>query len=169
MAALMVKDKILGGLWGAGVGDALGVPVEFRSRERMRQDPVLDMRGYGTHNQPAGTWSDDSSLMLCTAGSLLVGFDTRHLGSLFVRWLQEALWTAWDEVFDVGGTTYRAINDLSKGAEPEQAGAHQSNKVYKSKEIGVTRWINSTAPLGGITSRVNWVSVPKSLSRSVPA
>ena len=71
MTNFTVKDKILGSLWGAVAGDALGVPVEFQSRERLRQDPVRDMRGYGTYNQPAGTWSDDSSLMLCTVGSLL--------------------------------------------------------------------------------------------------
>ena len=41
-------------VWGALVGDALGVPVEFMSRETVRKNPVSDMRGYGTHNQPAG-------------------------------------------------------------------------------------------------------------------
>jgi len=40
------------------VGDALGVPVEFTGRQTLRRDPVTDMVGYGTHNQPAGTWSD---------------------------------------------------------------------------------------------------------------
>ncbi len=127
MTDLTVKEKILGGLWGAVVGDALGVPVEFRSREELRQDPVQDMRGYGTYGQPAGTWSDDSSLMLCTVESLLDGLDTGHLGSLFVRWLQEAHWTPWDKVFDVGGTTNQAINRLSQGVEPEQAGLTDEN------------------------------------------
>ncbi len=127
MTDLSVKDKILGGLWGAVVGDALGVPVEFQSRERLRQDPVRDMRGLGTYNQPAGTWSDDSSLMLCTVVSLLDGFNAGHLGSLFVRWLHEAHWTPWEEVFDVGGTTRQAINRLSQGVEPEQAGLTDEN------------------------------------------
>ena len=66
-----MKNRILGGLWGAIVGDALGVPVEFTSREERRRDPVTDMRGYGTHRQPPGTWSDDSSLLLCTVEALL--------------------------------------------------------------------------------------------------
>lgn len=48
-------------LLGLAVGDALGVPVEFRSRHAIKSDPVTNMRGNGTHNQPAGTWSDDSS------------------------------------------------------------------------------------------------------------
>ncbi|MBP8699838.1 MAG: ADP-ribosylglycohydrolase family protein, partial [Syntrophorhabdaceae bacterium] len=65
------KDKILGGLWGAIVGDALGVPVEFQSRAERKKDPVTGMRKGGTFNLPAGSWSDDSSLMLCTVEGLL--------------------------------------------------------------------------------------------------
>ena len=63
--------RIDGGLLGLLVGDALGVPVEFSSREQRLADPVTDMRAFGTHNQPAGTWSDDGSLALCTASSLI--------------------------------------------------------------------------------------------------
>lgn len=119
---LSERDRIRGGLWGAVVGDALGVPVEFRSREDLRRDPLKDMRGYGTYNQPPGTWSDDSSLLLCTVESLLHGFDPQHLGRLFVSWLREAHWTPWGEVFDIGGTTRAAIHNLETGSEPEAAG-----------------------------------------------
>ena len=56
----------LGGLWGAIVSEALGVPVEFTTPAERRRDPVTDMRGYGTHQQPPGTWSDDTLLLLCT-------------------------------------------------------------------------------------------------------
>ena len=85
MTDLSVTERVLGGLWGAVVGDALGVPVEFQGREQLRQNPVQDMRGYGTCHQPAGTWSDDSSLMLCTVEGLADGFDTGLLGMLFTR------------------------------------------------------------------------------------
>jgi len=64
------QDRVLGGLWGAIIGDALGVPVEFTSRESCRRNPGTGMRGYGTHHQPLGTWSDDSSLLLCTVEAL---------------------------------------------------------------------------------------------------
>lgn len=69
--AVSAKNRILGGLWGSLVGDALGVPVEFLDRASVQADPVTEMRGFGTHRQPAGTWSDDSSLLLCTADSLV--------------------------------------------------------------------------------------------------
>ncbi len=127
MTNLSVTERILGGLWGAVVGDALGVPVECQNREQLRQNPVQDMRGYGTYHQPAGTWSNDSSLMLCTVESLEDGFDTGRLGMLFVRWLNQAHWTPWQEVFDVGGTTRQGINRLSQGVEPEQAGLIDEN------------------------------------------
>ncbi len=67
--------------------------------------------------------------MLCTAESLLDGFDTGYLGSLFGWWLNQAHWTPWEEVFDAGGITHRAIYRLSQGAQPGQAGrssVHQS-------------------------------------------
>ncbi len=127
MTDLSLTERVLGGLWGAVVGDALGVPVEFQSREQLRQNPLQDMRGYGTYHQPAGTWSDDSSLMLCTVEGLADGFDTGRLGMLFTRWLDQAHWAPWQEVFDVGGTTLMAINRLSQGVEPEQAGLIDEN------------------------------------------
>jgi len=116
------NSKILGGLWGAIIGDALGVPVEFKSREEVRRNPVATMRGYGTFNLPAGSWSDDSSLMLCTTESLLYGFDTDLMGKLFIRWLNDGYLTPWGDTFDVGGTTHSGIKRMIKGITPEEAG-----------------------------------------------
>ncbi|MGB9887125.1 MAG: ADP-ribosylglycohydrolase family protein [Moorellales bacterium] len=116
-------DRILGGLWGVVVGDALGVPVEFVDRERLRRAPVTGMRGYGTHGQPPGTWSDDTSLTLCTLEGLLSGFDLRAIAENFLRWYQEGRWTPWGRVFDVGITTREAIARLAAGVSPEEAGS----------------------------------------------
>lgn len=57
---------------GLCVADALGVPVEFNSREKLKANPVTDMRAYGTHNQPYGTWSDDTSMTLCACIAALI-------------------------------------------------------------------------------------------------
>lgn len=65
------RESVFGGLLGLCVGDALGVPVEFIPREALAQDPVTGYREYGTHNQPRGTWSDDSSLAFCTVAALV--------------------------------------------------------------------------------------------------
>jgi len=127
MTEVSFRERVLGALWGAVVGDALGVPVEFTSREERKKDPVTDMRGFGTHRQPAGTWSDDSSLTLCTAESLLNGFDLKDMGQRFVGWYREGYWTPWGKVFDIGGTTRNAIIRLSRGADPETAGDKDEN------------------------------------------
>ena len=66
----MDLETIKAAMLGVIVGDALGVPVEFMSRDALTACPVTDMRAYGTHDQPAGTWSDDSSMALCLMESL---------------------------------------------------------------------------------------------------
>jgi ADP-ribosyl-[dinitrogen reductase] hydrolase len=121
-------NKSLGGLWGAVVGDALGVPVEFSRRDEVQQTPVAEMRGNGSHHQPAGTWSDDSSLLLCTIDSLLRSdFDTNDMGHRFVQWYQEELWTPWGKVFDVGVTTAQALARIANGVRAEVAGSDGQN------------------------------------------
>src|SRR5882672_6280854 len=115
--------RILGGIWGSLIGDALGVPVEFKDRAEVQADPVTDMRGFGSHNQPAGTWSDDSSLLLCSADSLIRHeFDTEDMGKRFLAWYREELWTPHGRVFDVGVTTSRALSRISSGVPAEVAG-----------------------------------------------
>lgn len=63
-------SKIIDGLIGFVVGDAMGVPVEFSMREKMFINPVTDMIGYGSHNVPAGTWSDDTSMTIALIDSI---------------------------------------------------------------------------------------------------
>lgn len=114
--------KIKSALFGVAVGDALGVPVEFKSRETIRKNPVTDMIGFGTYNLPAGTWSDDSSLTFCLAEALTQDFDLNVIGQNFVKWYHENYWTPHGHVFDIGIATRQAISRLAKGEKPELAG-----------------------------------------------
>jgi ADP-ribosyl-[dinitrogen reductase] hydrolase len=109
-------------LFGIAIGDALGVPVEFNSRETIAKNPVREMQGYCTHNQPPGTWSDDSSLAFCMAESLCNGYNTNDIASNFVKWLDEGFWTPYGDVFDIGNTTHNAIANLKNGSDPVFAG-----------------------------------------------
>ncbi len=118
----MDRQEVLGGVFGVAVGDALGVPVEFKKRSALKAKAVTKMLGYGTHHQPEGTWSDDSSLTFCLIESLCGGFDLSDIDHRFVRWLDEGYWTPHGEVFDVGNTTSRAISRLRAGADPVKAG-----------------------------------------------
>lgn len=118
-----LADRMLGALWGSVVGDALGVPVEFRTRAALAKDPVTDLRGHGTYDQLPGTWSDDSSLMLCTLDSLLDSrFDSADIARRFVNFLDAAYMTPRGQVFDVGVATSGAIDRLRSGVAAEQAG-----------------------------------------------
>lgn len=111
----MAGNKALDALLGVAVGDAVGVPYEFNSRERMAAKPATDMVGYGTHRQPKGTWSDDSSLTFCLAQALVDdGYSLKSISDKFIRWKHNSYWTAHDELFDIGITTSDAIDRLER-------------------------------------------------------
>lgn len=114
--------QIKSALFGVAIGDALGVPVEFKSREAILQNMVTDMIGYGTYNQPPGTFSDDSSMTFCLAEALTNDFDLNQIARNFVKWYHENFWTARGEVFDIGIATREAINRIAHGEVPEFAG-----------------------------------------------
>ncbi len=120
----MIKDA----LFGLAVGDALGVPIEFKSRETIKQNPLTDMIGYGTYNLPPGTWSDDSSLAFCLAEALTHDFDVEIISENFQKWLYQNYWTPHGHVFDVGITTRQAIFNLSTGTRPNLAGGFDENE-----------------------------------------
>ena len=103
-------EAIEGAIMGSVVGDALGVPGEFMEREELRKHPIVEMIGGGAHEQLPGTWSDDTSMTLCTIDSIIekgVDFDDQMYR--FADWLWSASNTARGEVFDVGGATKHAI------------------------------------------------------------
>ncbi|WP_203256190.1 ADP-ribosylglycohydrolase family protein [Hyunsoonleella ulvae] len=115
-------EKIRGGIIGVAVGDALGVPYEFLSRDEMKERPAKEMIGYGSHNQPAGTWSDDSSLTFCLMEGLLEGYNTKNIADKFIEWYDESYWTPHGHVFDIGVTTRQSIFYMKKGHTPEICG-----------------------------------------------
>jgi len=117
-----MKENIRSVLFGVAVGDALGVPVEFKSRQYLKENPVTEMIGHGTHNQPPGTWSDDTSLSLCLAETIAEGYSLSKLAGKFIKWRLNNYWTAHGTLFDIGNTTDEAISRLCKGYKPDEAG-----------------------------------------------
>ncbi len=116
------KDIWLSGIMGVVVGDALGVPIEFCSREELEEHPVTTMIGYGTYDQPEGTWSDDSSMTLATLDSIKNGYDLKDIMDKFVDWFKDGEYTPFGEVFDVGVTTYKAIYQYEKELDVRTCG-----------------------------------------------
>lgn len=106
-------EKIKAVMIGHAVGDALGVPVEFCSREEIAEDPVTDMRGFGSYPMPAGAWSDDTSMSLCALDSLSKGvIDHDEIMDNFVRWASNDEFTPTGEMFDIGRTCLTAIRNF---------------------------------------------------------
>lgn len=116
------EEMVRGALFGLCVGDALGLPVEFQSRERLKEHPVEGMIGYGTYNKPPGTWSDDSSLTFCLTESLCHGFNMQDIAHRFVSWMDDGYWSADGKAFDIGKTTRRSIRRLRDGLSPKESG-----------------------------------------------
>ncbi|MDR6085602.1 ADP-ribosyl-[dinitrogen reductase] hydrolase [Chryseobacterium sp. SORGH_AS909] len=119
-----MKNTVKAGIFGICIGDALGVPVEFRSREQLKRSPVTTMRSMGSHRQPAGTWSDDSSLTLCLTDSLCKGYDLEDMALKFLQWYNEEIWTPYGRVFDIGIATSQAIQRIGKGIVPTLCGGY---------------------------------------------
>ena len=124
------------GMLGLIVGDALGVPVEFMSRTELMKNPVTGMREYGTHHQPRGTWSNDSSMALAELDSIrMVGtIDYTDMMERFSRWCMHGEYTPFGEVFDIGIATSRALMNYAKGIAPLESG-------------GKTEWDNGNGSL----------------------
>ena len=103
------RDLMRSCIYGLAVGDALGVPYEFRERGTFECTGMADG---GTHRQPAGTWSDDTSMALCICSSIkrLGRIVTADIDDMFDRWLEDGDFTCDGHVFDVGVTCKKAIS-----------------------------------------------------------
>ena len=114
----LVQDALLG----VAVGDALGVPAEFVSRSLRDDNPITGMCEKGSHNQLAGTWSDDTSLTLCLAEMLCGPYNLKTLAGYFINWKEHGFYTARGYVFDIGIATSVAIHNLASCIDPTLAG-----------------------------------------------
>lgn len=114
-------NPITTGLLGLSVADAFGVPVEFQTRKELDKNPVTDIRGYGTYNQPPGYFSDDSSLAFGLAESLATGsFDLVDQSKRLINYVWQGYWTPENKIFDIGNTTRRSIRTLKNIIEDDE-------------------------------------------------
>ena len=112
------------GIMGVVLGDALGLPVQFLSREELDANPVTDMKGYGVFNLPKGSWSDDSSLTLATLESLCYHdyVSREDIMENFADWLLEGQFTPYGKAFDQGNTCVTAIVNYVKNSDVDKCG-----------------------------------------------
>ncbi len=122
-----LSDRLAGAVWGHLVGDAVGVPYEFKPASSITS---VHFGVAGTHSKPAGTWSDDGALMLALLDSLLRDrqdgesvFDTADEAQRFLAWCDSGAYTPGGEGrFDIGGATSNALARLRSGTPAEDAG-----------------------------------------------
>lgn len=108
------QDRLLGSFIGLAIGDAVGTTVEFRERDTF--EPVTDMVGKGPFNLPAGYFTDDTSMALCLAESLIAFPDFSRIDLLerFSRWYRDGENSPTGRCFDIGSTTRSAIVNWEK-------------------------------------------------------
>ena len=111
-------DRFRGCLLGLAVGDAVGTVVEFKPRDTF--EPVTDMTGGGPFGVPAGAWTDDTSMALCLATSLLEknGFDAQDQMERYWRWYQEGYLSSIGRCFDIGNITRQALEEFHITGDP---------------------------------------------------
>ena len=120
----MMRNIWKDGIFGVVTGDALGCPVQFESREEVSQHPVTGMRGNGTFNLPAGSWTDDSSLTLALLDSLCEtgSPDLKHIMENFTAWLDDGKFTPYGYAYDIGFGTMWAIRNYKALQDPYLCG-----------------------------------------------
>lgn len=112
------REMLENGILGFAVADALGVPVEFEPRSERDADPVTGMRGYGTFNLPAGSWSDDTSMTLATLDSIAEcgGVVPEDIMARFEQWVFHSAYNVdGRQTFDVGIATRSAVSAYHRG------------------------------------------------------
>lgn len=102
----MTREEILNVLRAAAVADALGVPVEGKPRDSYQ---LTEMVGQGTWHQPAGSWSDDTSLTLCLIQNLMAQGNYDDLLNRFEDYMMNGTMTPRGIVFDIGRTCAHAV------------------------------------------------------------
>lgn len=117
-------SKVKDGFFGHAIGDAMGVPIEFKDREELLKKAVTSMIGYGSHSVPEGTWSDDTSMEIATIDSIVnkKKIDYQDIMMNFYYWLKDNKYTPHGEVFDAGRTCVQSIVNFSKGIELLECG-----------------------------------------------
>jgi ADP-ribosyl-[dinitrogen reductase] hydrolase len=118
MSVLTREDRYIGCLLGLAVGDALGITLEFTTPGKF--DPIDDMVGGGPFSLKPGQWTDDTSMALCLAESLIErkGFDATDQMQRYVQWWREGHLSSIGRCFDIGGTVSGSLSRFQRTGDP---------------------------------------------------
>ena len=115
---LLLKDRFLGSLLGLATGDALGTTLEFKAPGTFA--PIADMVGGGPFGLRPGQWTDDTTMALCLAESLVEcgGFDARDQMARYLRWRDDGYLSSTGSWFDIGNTVAEALQRYERTGDP---------------------------------------------------
>lgn len=116
--SVAIRDRYVGALFGLAVGDALGTTLEFKAPGTFH--PITDMVGGGPFGLASGQWTDDTSMAMCLAESLVErgGFDAEDQMRRYVRWWREGYWSSTGTCFDIGNTVRAALHAFERTGDP---------------------------------------------------
>ena len=118
------QDRFRGCLLGLAVGDAVGTTLEFKPRGTFV--PITDMVGGGPFGLQAGQWTDDTSMALCLATSLVEndGFSAQDQMNRYVNWYEHGYLSSTGRCFDIGNTTRAALHQYQQTGNPYSGSTH---------------------------------------------
>ena len=113
-----IRDRAIGALVGLAIGDAVGTTLEFKPRDSY--PPRSDLVGGGPFALAAGQWTDDTSMALALADSLIAcdGLEEHDLMTRFLSWLEEGAYSSTGRCFDIGVTTRQALGRFKSTGDP---------------------------------------------------
>lgn len=124
MTQIPVLQRYRGALLGLACGDAVGTTLEFKPPGTFQ--PVDDMVGGGPFNLRPGQWTDDTSMALCLAESLVHcrGFDPADQMKRYLRWYREGYLSSTGRCFDIGNTIRAALHRFEETGDPYSGSTH---------------------------------------------
>ena len=139
-----MKNSFRGAIMGLACADALGSAVEFMARGTF---PLLtEFKDGGPFNLPKGTWTDDTSMALCLADSLIEckGFEARDNLERYCRWFRNGYLSATGKCFDIGTGTRRALNRFERTGETEcdDPSSGGNGSIMRLAPVPLAYWSN---------------------------
>lgn len=139
-----ILERGIGAMLGLAIGDAVGTTLEFSRRDS--QPSLTDMVGGGPFSLEPGQWTDDTSMALALAESLLRNgnLDPRDLMERFARWWQEGAYSCTGTCFDIGITTSRALQRFLDDGDPfagdPSPGSAGNGSLMRLAPVSVLHW-----------------------------
>lgn len=159
------RDRARGALLGLAVGDALGTTLEFSPRDS--QSLQTEITGGGPFGLQPGQWTDDTSMALALADSLIqsCGLDPRDLAERFVAWWKQGAFSATGHCFDIGVTTAEALGQFRANGNP-MAGSTDENAAGNGSVMRLAPVVLAT--LGHPSRRTEWAAGQSRVTHGAP-